>query len=307
MTFIHETSICKSNSIGSGTRIWAFTNILEGAKIGSDCNICDGVFIENDVVVGDRVTVKCGVQLWDGLRVADDVFIGPNATFANDKHPRSRMLPPRFATTTLGKNSSIGANATILPGVEIGQGAMIGAGAIVTRDVPPNAVVVGNPARVVSFSDATQQPEVEAGLNNDDFRPKFTADGVELLEFQSKTDSRGGLTVIDYEKDLPFKPVRTFFVRDVPPGDFRGAHAHKECQQLLVLVRGSLKALVDDGEKRDEVVLSRPEQGLYMPAMTWGTQFNYSDDAVLMVMASHPYQADDYIHSYEEFLECKSR
>src|SRR5438105_1216947 len=142
--FQHPLAIVESSSIGDNTRIWAFAHVLPGAHIGSECNICDHTFIENDITIGDRVTVKCGVQLWDGIEVEDDVFIGPNATFTNDRFPRSKQYPDRFATTVLRHNSSIGANATILPGIEIGAHAMVGAGAVVTRDVPPQAVVAGN-------------------------------------------------------------------------------------------------------------------------------------------------------------------
>lgn len=144
----HDQAIVASQNIGKGTRIWAFTNILPGAVIGEGCNICDHVFIENEVTLGDRVTVKCGVQLWDGLQVEDDVFIGPNATFTNDKFPRSKKYPDEYPRTVLKKSCSIGANATILCGITIGENAMVGAGAVVTKDVPPNAVVYGNPARI---------------------------------------------------------------------------------------------------------------------------------------------------------------
>lgn len=149
--FRHETAIVATCSIGNKSKIWAFTNILFGAVIGSECNICDHVFIENDVVLGDRVTVKCGVQLWDGLRVEDDVFIGPNATFVNDIFPRSKKYPEKFPKTVLKKGCSIGANATILCGIEIGENAMIGAGAVVTKNVPPNAIAYGNPAKIQRY------------------------------------------------------------------------------------------------------------------------------------------------------------
>ena len=147
--FIHAAALCESANVGARTRVWAFAHVLPGAVIGADCNVCDHVFIENDVILGDRVTVKCGVQLWDGLRVEDDVFIGPNATFCNDPFPRSRQIPETYARTTLRRGSSIGAGAVILPGEEVGAGAMVGAGAVVTRDVPPGAVVAGNPARIL--------------------------------------------------------------------------------------------------------------------------------------------------------------
>ena len=146
--FKHEKALVESENIGQGTRIWAFAHVLPNAAIGDECNICDQVFIENDVIIGNRVTINCGVQIWDGLVIEDDVMIGPNATFTNDLFPRSKQ-PFELKRTYLKKGASIGANATILAGVEIGEGAMVGAGSVVTKNVPPNAVVVGNPARII--------------------------------------------------------------------------------------------------------------------------------------------------------------
>jgi acetyltransferase-like isoleucine patch superfamily enzyme len=146
---IHPMSDVQSENIGEGTSIWQFCVVLPQAKVGENCNICSHCFIENDVILGDRVTVKCGVQIWDGLRVEDDVFIGPNVTFTNDRHPRSKQYPDEFPQTIIRKGASIGANATILPGIEIGEGAMIGAGAVVTKSVAPDVTVVGNPAKEI--------------------------------------------------------------------------------------------------------------------------------------------------------------
>src|SRR5262245_38492096 len=167
--FVHPMGCCESPNIGDRTRIWAFAHVLPGARLGADCNVCDHVFIENDVIVGDRVTIKCGVQLWDGLRVEDDVFIGPNVTFTNDPFPRSKKRPERFAQTTVCRGASIGANATILPDLRIGQHAMVGAGAVVTRSVPPNAIVVGNPARIVGYVDAGHPRRSPAAAATTDF------------------------------------------------------------------------------------------------------------------------------------------
>lgn len=149
--FVHEKGICDSKQVGTGTRVWAFTHILPDAVIGQDCNVCDFVFIENKVKIGDRVTIKCGVQIWDGITLEDDVFIGPNVTFTNDIFPRSRQHLCEYPATLIKKGASIGANATILPGIVIGEKAMVGAGAVVTKDVPPNAVVVGNPAKIIRY------------------------------------------------------------------------------------------------------------------------------------------------------------
>jgi UDP-2-acetamido-3-amino-2,3-dideoxy-glucuronate N-acetyltransferase len=152
--FLHEKALVEAGAqIGERTKVWAFVHILGGAKIGADCNICDNAFIENDVIVGDRVTIKCGVQLWDGLRIADEVFIGPNATFANDIFPRSKQYQKKFLQTHIQAGASIGANATVLAGVTIGEKAMVGAGSVVTKDVPPFAIVVGNPARIVRYEE----------------------------------------------------------------------------------------------------------------------------------------------------------
>lgn len=148
--FAHSHSLVESKQIGKDTRIWAFAHVLPGASIGGDCNICDFVFIENDVVIGDRVTIKCGVQIWDGITLEDDVMVGPNATFTNDLYPRSKQ-PFELKRTTVRKGASIGANATILCGITIGENAMVGAGSVVLKDVPPNAVVVGNPARIIRY------------------------------------------------------------------------------------------------------------------------------------------------------------
>lgn len=146
---IHSSADVQSVHIGEGTTVWQFAVILPGAVIGKNCNINCHTFIENDVVIGDRVTIKSGVYLWDGIRIEEDVFIGPTVTFTNDKYPRSKIYPEKFQYTILSKSVSIGANATILGGVKIGEYAMIGAGAVVTKDVPPFALVYGNPARLV--------------------------------------------------------------------------------------------------------------------------------------------------------------
>lgn len=148
--YIHPSSDVKSQHIGKGTRVWQYVVIFEGARIGQNCNICAHTLIENDVLIGDDVTIKSGVYLWDGITIRDKVFIGPNATFTNDKKPRSKQYPDQYMKTIIEEGASIGANATILPGLTLGAYCMIGAGSVVTKDVLPYTVVVGNPARLVS-------------------------------------------------------------------------------------------------------------------------------------------------------------
>lgn len=151
MNFIHPTADVAECQIGEGTKVWQFVVILKGACIGSDCNICAQTLIEGNVVIGDRVTVKPGVQIWDGSRIGDDVFLGPNATLSNDLYPRSKQYPEKFFGVNIKKGASIGANATLLPGVTIGEYALVGAGAVVTKDVPDRAVVIGNPAKITRY------------------------------------------------------------------------------------------------------------------------------------------------------------
>lgn len=146
---IHKLADVQSSHIGKNTNIWQFCVVLPEARIGDNCNICANVFIENDVVIGNNVTVKCGVQLWDGVTVEDSVFIGPNVTFTNDLFPRSKQYPQKFEKTIIKKGASIGANSTILAGITIGENAMIGAGSVVTKDIPANTLWYGNPARFV--------------------------------------------------------------------------------------------------------------------------------------------------------------
>ena len=305
--FVHPNALCESGDIGPGTRIWAFAHVLPGARIGRDCNICDGVFVEGDVVVGDRCTVKCGVQLWDGVRLGDDVFVGPNATFSNDPFPRSRQRPARYAETVVEDGASIGANATLLPGVRIGRGAMIGAGAVITRSVPAHAIVVGNPARITGYvTGAGDAPPLDSDARGDAPAPAAAApapaDGARLHRMPRFIDLRGSLSVGEFDRDLPFTPARYFLVFGVPSRETRGEHAHRECHQFLVCVHGSVRVLADDGRQRREFTLDSPDAGLHLPPMTWGTQYRYSPDAVLLVLASHAYDAGDYIRDYGDFL-----
>jgi acetyltransferase-like isoleucine patch superfamily enzyme/dTDP-4-dehydrorhamnose 3,5-epimerase-like enzyme len=302
--FVHPDGLCESPNIGKDTRIGAFTHVLPEARLGCECDIGDNVFIENKVVIGDRVTIKCGVQIWDRIDIMDDVFIGPNATFINDRFPRSKQFPDELLRTTVKARATIGANATILPGLIIGENAMVGAGAVVTRSVPPFAIVVGNPAKIIGYADAVgstnESMQVSApskpGIISTDVK------GVTLHTFKAVPDLRGSLSVGEFEREIPFSPKRYFLVYDVPTADTRGEHAHHLCHQFLIAVRGSIRVVVDDGETREEITLDRPNMGLYLPPKTWGIQYKYSTDAMLLVFASDYYDSDDYIRDYGDFV-----
>ncbi|HXH29471.1 MAG TPA: WxcM-like domain-containing protein [Bacteriovoracaceae bacterium] len=300
--FVHPNALCESKNIGEKTRVWAFSHILPEAKIGADCNVCDHVFIENDVTIGDRVTIKCGVQVWDGILIEDDVFIGPNVTFTNDIRPRSKKYPDVFLKTRIRKGASIGANATILPGIEIGELAMIGAGAVVTKSVPANAIVMGNPGKITGYVNTTQSSGPKQQAPEKIGVTETNVKGVTLHSLPLVKDLRGDLSVGEFEKNIPFAPKRYFLVFDVPSFKVRGEHAHKQCHQFLICVKGSCSVMVDDGLNRTEVTLDRPSLGIYLPPLTWGVQYKYSVDAVLLVFASHYYDNNDYIRDYAEFI-----
>lgn len=304
--YVHPLADVRTKKVGENSRIWQFVVVLPEAEIGADANICSHCLIENDVIIGDRVTVKSGVQLWDGLRISDDVFIGPNATFTNDRMPRSKQHPEKFLETVLEEGASVGAGAVILPGIRIGSNAMIAAGAVVTRSVPPNAIVVGNPARIMGYVDASLEDKVDgekATRLSDVGMHKTQVPGVHLHQMNRVTDIRGSLTVGEFERTVPFPVKRYFMVFDVPSIETRGEHAHRQCHQFIICVRGSCSVVADDGDNRQEFVLDRPDLGVHLPPMIWGIQYKYSEDALLLVFASEYYDAEDYIRSYEEFQQ----
>lgn len=150
---IHPLSDVQSKKIGKDTNIWQYCVVLPEAEIGENCNICSHCFIENKVKIGNNVTIKNGLYLYDGITIEDNVFIGPNATFCNDKYPKSKQYPEKYPETIIKNGASIGGNATILPGITIGENALIGAGSVVTKDVPANSVVTGNPARILKIKE----------------------------------------------------------------------------------------------------------------------------------------------------------
>jgi UDP-2-acetamido-3-amino-2,3-dideoxy-glucuronate N-acetyltransferase len=301
--FKHELALVESKTVGDGTRVWAFSHILPGARIGRDCNICDHTFIENDVIVGDRVTIKCGVQLWDGVTIEDDVFIGPNAAFSNDPFPRSKQYPERLLPTVVKKGASIGANATLLPGIVIGEKAMVGGGAVVTRDVPPNSIVTGNPARITGYAGSrTAEGDTSAPRPPEPSVTPTSVNGVTLHRLPLVDDVRGMLSFGEVQRHVPIDVKRYFLVFGVSSEEIRGEHAHMTLHQFFVCVHGKCHMVADDAVNRQEFVLDTPSLGIYLPPMVWGVQYKYSSDAVLLVFASDYYDPSDYIRDYSQFL-----
>ena len=276
----HPTALVETESVGDGTHIRAFVHVMPGATIGRSCDIGDHTFIGGHVTLGDGVTVRSGVRLGDGAE--------------NPDHP-----------TTVGDGAVIAANATILPGIRIAGHVVVDAGAVVTRDVPRNAIVTGNPARIVGYEgtlvSAVSQP-VPGATGPEDTR----VEGVILQRLPKVADLRGMLTFGEAGREIPFAVKRYFVVFDVDTEHVRGEHAHRTLHQFLVCVHGRCCVVADDGRHRQEFVLDSPHIGLYIPPMIWAVQYKYSPDGVLLALASDVYNPADYIRDYAEFLALKS-
>jgi UDP-2-acetamido-3-amino-2,3-dideoxy-glucuronate N-acetyltransferase len=236
-----------------------------------------------------------GAVVDPSAELAEDVEIGPNAVVLSEDQAERR--------TRLMAGVQVGANATVYAGVQLGQGARVLPGAVVKQSVPPLAIVDGNPATIVGYENTTSFKPAAPHAVPRQARESSTVRGVELFQFADVKDLRGNLTVGEFEKQIPFVPKRYFLVYGVPTEETRGEHAHVACHQFLIAVHGSVNVIADDGTNREEFVLSANSRGLYLPPMTWGIQYRYSADAVLLVFASDFYDPADYIRDYSDFLK----
>ena len=303
--FVHEKGLCESSEIGGNTRIWAFVHVLQGAKIGSECNVCNNVFIENDVVIGNRVTLKCGVQIWDGITIEDDVFVGPNVTFTNDKFPRSKVYPDAFPRTLIRKGASLGANSTILPGITIGQNAMVGAGAVVTHDVPDNAIVVGNPARIVKYVNKDEVVSSTLELKKIEFGDKSiidsTVNGVKIHNLHKDIDLSCVSLSASVENIFTFSPKKISLKSGVISADIIEESACVYSCRFFVLLQGNVQVAVEGCHASQRFVMEKLN-GLYLPPMIWSKFSKFSPDAILISFNSED-RDDDFISNYTAYKE----
>jgi hypothetical protein len=227
-----------------------------------------------------------------------DSRVGPFAVIGIDSAAAS------LGPVEVGRGAEVSSHAVITRGVRLGAGCLVLPGAVVENSVPGNSIVGGNPAHIMGYRDSLDAGParlVDPSRGDRD----VAVDGVKLLPVQLARDLRGALAAVECSF-IPFPVERIFTVNDVPGGDVRGAHAHRTCHQFLWCVAGSLRCLVDDGKRRSEVLLGADGLGLYMPPMTWGTQYRYVPGTVLNVAASHPYDSSDYIREYDEFIALAS-
>ena len=256
-SFTHEQALCETPHVGSGTRIAAFAHVLQRARIGQNCDISDHVFIGNDVVIGDDVTVQSGVQLCDGVRLANRVFVGSNATFA-----------PTSSQISGDRNCGRGRRLYWRECHHSGRGANWTIGGRRTRccrntKYPRQCSRHRQSCRHRRLSEPRHNARAvgptagRRGSRSGNATPLGVGD-CELLRMPSFADMRGSLAPLDFTKNLPFPPRRSFLVYSVPNNRVRGEHAHRVCHQLLVAAHGRLAIVVDDAKSRREVELSNP-------------------------------------------------
>ena len=277
-----------------------YTVIAPDASVGLSCEISSHVFIGEQVVLGDYVSVGQGAHLDGVVVVENNVVIGPGSVLVKGLELGSETRPTRLLA-----DSRIGGNVTIYPGVTVGVGAVVAHGSVLDRDVPDFAEVGGNPATIRRYHHSGLGVSQVGSVDQDSGFPIQMAQGPKVIQLSKASDIRGSLVAGEIEKEVPFDIRRFFFVYDVPSEESRGAHAHRECHQLLIALGGTVNVIVSDGSVSHEVVLDSPQLGLHVPPMIWGIQYKYSRDAILLVLASHEYDPEDYIRDFSTFVEEK--
>jgi UDP-2-acetamido-3-amino-2,3-dideoxy-glucuronate N-acetyltransferase len=303
-TFIDPSARFEGDSLGEGSRVLAYARVAPGVAIGRNCVLHEHAVLIGTVILEDDVAVQTGAQLLGRMRVEQGVTVGAGAVVGGEPSSGEKA-DHRAGEIIIHQFASIGANVTVLPGAAIGRRAVVEPGSVVTENVPANAVVSGNPATIVAYVDSGQEAAAQEVVLPSSVGAAITETrvrGVTIHRLAYARDLRGSLTAAEFS-NLPFSPRRLFTVYDVPSESVRGSHAHRTCSQFLVCTLGGVSCLVDDGLAREEIRLASPDVGLHIPPMIWGTQWKYTRDAVLLVLASHPYDAADYIRDYEEFLE----
>jgi UDP-2-acetamido-3-amino-2,3-dideoxy-glucuronate N-acetyltransferase len=262
------------------------------------CIIEEHTLIEPGVLIGENVTVRFGVALRAGTVVEDGVTIETNVSFSDP------IATQKEAQTVLKKDSRIGAQSVIQRGITVGERAIVHPCSFVTADVPPLAIVQGNPARIVGYSGTLLSERSTFGRRDNTEVGVFgtAIDGVTLHRLPSAQDLRGQLAYAEIGQHVPFEVKRFFLVYGVAGKEVRGEHAHRNLRQFLVCIHGECSIVADDGSSREEFLLDDPTLGLYLPPLVWAVQYKHAPETVLLVLASDHYDADDYIRDYAEFL-----
>lgn len=292
-------SRCESADVGADLEMGAFVHVSRTARVGAGVRLGDHVRVSDDVQVGDRCTIGPGAQLGSGTRIESDCVLGASVTCGGPDDVDKIVV--------IRERARVGSGAVICGGVTIGRGARVEPGSVVTRSVPANAIVEGHPARISGYTTSDQRPAPNAAAPSEAGSRELAVGGASIHRLRSVRDLRGELSVGEFERELPFLPHRYFLVYDVPSVEARGEHAHRECHQFLICVRGAISVALDDGVVREEVRLDHPSLGVHIPPMVWALQYKHTPDAVLLVFASHHYDGSDYIRDHDSFLKLAKR
>lgn len=302
---IHTLALCETDRIGHGSVIEAFASVAGDAILGVGVVVSCGARVLGGAEIGERVRVEVGAVVGNDVCIQAGAVIGARAVLGGST---PELDGDKAEAVEIGSGATIGANAVVAPGLCIGRDARVCAGAVVTRSVPANAIVSGNPANITGYAGLSNAAEGVAPVASM-LEPRMGAPmrpsevtGVSLYRAQLHVDLRGSLVAKEFGRDIPFDPLRTFLVFDVPSAEVRGEHAHRECHQFISCVHGACSVVVDDGQTREEFRLDDPALGLHVPPMVWCTQYRHSRDAVLLVYASAPYDPNDYIRDYEMYV-----
>jgi len=276
-----------------------------GADIAANCQLGDYVVVYPGARLAPESRVDGFTQVWPGVHLEQGAQVGPGVTLERGADGASSNI-------VLGAACRVGAGATICAGVRIGAGAIVEPGTLVAQAVPPFAIVSGVPARITGYvenmaSGGNRHWHKQAEFPQQQAVVRLGIGDVTLHRTKMVRDPRGDLSVGEFPKDIPFDAKRYFLVFNVPSEKTRGEHAHHKCHQFLLCVKGSCAVVVDDGRDRCEVLLESPDMGIHLPPLTWGIQYKYSSDAVLLVFTSDYYEADDYIRDYTEFVDIVQR
>lgn len=276
-----------------------------GVRLGKNVAIGPHSHIEGEISVGDNTRFVGGVILIGDLTIGSGCVVEPGVSITAEAEDGAIHESGRVE---IDDNVRLGAGSALAVGVRIGLGARITAGSFVSRDVPPNAIVSGNPAAIRGYAASEHSGHPTAAIQQPAETPGVRTCAVADVTIHISarfSDLRGELCAGEFPRDFPFVPKRYFLVFNVPSSETRGEHAHRACKQFLICAHGSISVVVDDGTNREEILLNKPTLGLYIPPGVWGIQYKFSSDAVLLVFASDYYDPDDYIRSYSEFLSVR--
>ena len=301
----HSTSVIDTQDVGQGTSVGCFSHVASGSRVGPRCTVGDHVGIQMGVIIGAGVRIGFGSFVGTGAILEEDVTVGSHVAIAAEPCGLDTAVGGR-ETTTVRHGVRLGSGVTLMRGVVVGSNAVVEPGAVVNRDIPPNAIVAGNPASIrgyVTALKARTQPQASVSSQ----LPALGVSGVTLHTLPLIKDIRGTLSAGEFGKSLPFVVKRYFIVYDVSDHEVRGEHAHRKLHQFLVCVKGTVSVVADDGIRREEILLDSPGVGIHIPPMVWATQYKYSRDAVLLVLASEAYDNADYIRDYDEYLALRNK